>query len=235
MPCNTAAIASSFIATGLLAVAAAAGAQTTYSNTYPGYPPPPPPSQDSRGYPAQDNQYDNGDRDNRYNGDDQGDRGRYDNGDRDNRYNGQDDRGRYSRGEIVECRSSGSRFNRCPVPWANAQLVQQTSRASCVRGRTWGFERGSIWVDQGCAGRFAAVGGGWRPPPGWDHRFVVGCGSPQYRYAFCQVDVGGHGRVYLQQQTSKAACVEGQTWGWNRAGIWTDRGCGGNFMVDRRW
>lgn len=197
------------IASGLLVIAGAAGAQTTYSNSYPGnQQPPPPPSQDSRYY----------------------------SGDRDNR-NDNNDRGRYGRGEAVTCRSSRSRYTRCAVPWRNAQLVQQTSTSACVRGSTWGFEHGSIWVDRGCAGRFAAVGGGggWQPPPNWNQRFTVSCGSPQHRYAFCQVDVGSRGRVYLQQQTSNASCVEGQTWGWNRAGVWVDRGCGANFVVDRRF
>ena len=77
--------------------------------------------------------------------------------------------------------------------------------------------------------------GAWVPPPNWNRRFEIGCGSSQHRYGFCKVDVGRHGRVYIRRQTSKSACVEGQTWGWNRAGIWVDRGCGGRFVVDRRW
>ena len=75
----------------------------------------------------------------------------------------------------------------------------------------------------------------WVPPPNWNQRFELGCGSSQHRYGFCQVDVGRHGRVYMRRQTSKSACIEGQTWGWNRAGIWVDRGCGARFVVDRRW
>jgi len=49
------------------------------------------------------------------------------------------------------------------------------------------------------------------------------------------VDVGRRGHVRLIRQNSNAACIEGSTWGWNRAGIWVDRGCGAQFMVDRRW
>ncbi|MGH8324809.1 MAG: DUF3011 domain-containing protein, partial [Steroidobacteraceae bacterium] len=76
---------------------------------------------------------------------------------------------------------------------------------------------------------------GWSPPPRWDHRFEVSCSSPQYQRYFCSVDAGGSGRIYLQRQTSKSACIEGRTWGWNRAGIWVDQGCAGIFTVDRRW
>lgn len=138
--------------------------------------------------------------------------------------------------QTVSCGSPQHRLLRCPVPrdWRGVQMVRQTSRASCVEGRTWGFDRGVVWVDQGCGGVFAAAYG-WQPGPGWNRDFVVSCGSPQYKYYFCQVDVGGRGRVILQRQTSDSRCVEGQTWGWNRAGIWVDRGCGGQFLVTRRW
>ena len=141
--------------------------------------------------------------------------------------------------QTVSCGSPQHRPARCPVPghWRGARIVQQTSKAACVRGRTWGFERGGIWVDKGCGGVFAPghYDGGWQPGPGWNQSFVVSCGSPQYRYYFCQVDVGARGRVMLQRQNSSSACIEGRTWGWNRAGIWVDKGCGAQFMVVRRW
>lgn len=138
--------------------------------------------------------------------------------------------------QTVSCGSPQHRLLRCQVPgnWRGVQLVQQTSKSACIEGRSWGFDRGGIWVDRGCGGVFAAAGG-WQPGPGWNQDFVVSCGSPQYKYYFCQVDVGGRGRVILQRQTSDSRCVEGQTWGWNRAGIWVDRGCGGQFLITRRW
>lgn len=141
--------------------------------------------------------------------------------------------------QTVSCGSPQHRMLRCAVPgnWRGAQMVRQTSSAACVEGRTWGFDRGGIWVDRGCGGIFAAAnsGGGWRPGPGWNRDFEVSCGSPQYKYYFCQVDVGARGHVRLRRQNSSAACIEGRTWGWNRAGIWVDKGCGALFMVTRRW
>lgn len=145
-------------------------------------------------------------------------------------------------GQTVSCGSPQHRMLRCAVPgnWRGAQIVRQTSSAACVEGRTWGFDRGGIWVDKGCGGIFAAGNyhggqpGGWRPPPGWNRDFEVSCGSPQYKYYFCQVDVGARGHVRLRRQNSSSACVEGRTWGWNRAGIWVDKGCGAQFMVTRR-
>lgn len=142
-------------------------------------------------------------------------------------------------GQTVTCGSPQYRLMRCPVPgyWRDAQIVRQTSSSACVRGRTWGFDRSGLWVDKGCGGIFADArgGGGWQPGAGWNHDFVMTCGSPQYNYYFCQVDVGARGRVMLRRQTSSSRCIEGRTWGWNRAGVWVDKGCGGEFMIVRRW
>ncbi len=141
----------------------------------------------------------------------------------------------YNPNDTVVCQSQDGRFTRCAVPWRDARIVQQLSQSACIRGRSWGIDRGGIWVNDGCRARFAPAAYGWRPPQGWDRRFEVSCGSPQYHYAFCQVDVGHQGRVYVRRQTSSTACVEGRTWGWNRAGIWVDRGCSAVFTIDRRW
>ena len=143
--------------------------------------------------------------------------------------------------DTIVCESSNGRYNQCRLPWrGNARLVQQLSSTACVRGQTWGSRGGSVWVNGGCRGRFAPAGygpggGGWAPPSGWNQRFEVRCASPQYQYAFCQVDVGRSGRVYVRRQISGSACVEGRTWGWNRAGVWVNNGCEAVFTVDRRW
>ena len=149
-------------------------------------------------------------------------------------------------GESVDCVSRNFSYARCDVPWRDARLVRQLSDTACIRGQNWGIDRGGVWVDRGCGGRFIAAGGyhvgspghgsgGWQPGPGWDTRFVVGCSSEDYRYRFCQVDLGGAGRAYVSRKISGAQCVEGRTWGWNRAGIWVDQGCSAEFTIDRRW
>ncbi|MEP6484792.1 MAG: DUF3011 domain-containing protein [Rudaea sp.] len=148
--------------------------------------------------------------------------------------------------DTVKCESKNFSYQNCPVPWRDARLIRQVSDTQCIRGRSWGIDRRGLWVDRGCGGVFAAAGrgpshggggggGGWNPEPGWDNRFVVGCASDNYQYRFCGVDVGGGGRVYLDRQSSGAACVEGRSWGWNRAGVWVNGGCSATFTVDRRW
>jgi hypothetical protein len=55
----------------------------------------------------------------------------------------------------LECRSQDNRYRRCGANTDNrVELLRQFSSSSCVRGRSWGFDRGSIWVDQGCQARF---------------------------------------------------------------------------------
>lgn len=150
-------------------------------------------------------------------------------------------------GEAVDCKSSGYNYQRCPVPWRDAQIVRQLSDTQCRRGQSWGFDRrGFIWVDRGCQARFVDASGGgypgqgpgpgpWQPGSGWNQRFSVRCDSNDGRNNFCQVDVGGRGRVYLERQESSTPCREGQNWGWNRGGVWVAQGCRGVFTVDRRW
>jgi len=150
----------------------------------------------------------------------------------------------YGGGESVDCVSRNFSYQRCDVPWRDARLVRRLSDTQCIRGQNWGLDRGGIWVDRGCAGTFVSAGGGhhggghaggWQPGPGWDSRFTVGCASDDYRYRFCQVDLGGAGRAYVSRKISGAACIEGRSWGWNRAGIWVDQGCSAEFTIDRRW
>ena len=152
--------------------------------------------------------------------------------------------------DSVQCESVNMRPATCPVPWREAVLVRQTSNSSCVEGRTWGMRRGAIWVDRGCSGVFAAAGGrpghrpgpdhrpgrgGWAPGPDWDRDIRLRCGSPQFSYNLCQVDTGRGSRVYIKRQLSDTRCVEGRNWGWNRGGIWVDKGCSAEFIVERRW
>jgi hypothetical protein len=56
---------------------------------------------------------------------------------------------------LVYCESHEYRYNFCPTgPIRDAQLVEQRSRAPCIRGQTWGVEREGVWVDNGCEGAF---------------------------------------------------------------------------------
>jgi hypothetical protein len=157
--------------------------------------------------------------------------------------NAQPPRGGHGPGgqDRIECNSRDYRLTRCDVNWREAELVRQTSSSRCIRGQTWGTDRRGLWVDRGCGGVFAEAGrgggrpGGWQPGPDWDRDIRLTCSSVDYRYRMCQVDIGPAGKVRVDRQLSDTACIEGRTWGSNRAGIWVDRGCSASFVVGRRW
>jgi DUF3011 family protein len=154
----------------------------------------------------------------------------------------------------VRCASGGYNYNMCQVDTGRGSkvwLVRQVSKTPCVEGRNWGWNRAGVWVDGGCDGVFRVQrrwsgGGGsgpgpgpgpgpWQPGPGWDQTINVRCASGGYNYNLCQVDTGRGSRVFVSRQISKTPCVEGRTWGWNRAGVWVDAGCEAVFTVERRW
>lgn len=159
-------------------------------------------------------------------------------------------------GVIVRCESRDYRDNYCPVNTrGGVRLVDQVSRADCYEGETWGYDRRGIWVTQGCAGEFevGGAGGGWDDDRRWrddrgyrgydDGRGAYGgpggyggrggqgvfCESRDYRYNYCPVRVPRD--VDLVRQRSKAECRFNRSWGWDRGGIWVDRGCAAEFIV----
>lgn len=173
-------------------------------------------------------------------------------------------------GGRIRCESNDGKFNRCQVPWRDAELVRQESQDACIRGQSWGLDQQGLWVDRGCRGQFAETfregsrgadyrdgrdgrddrndrgdrgdgygrdnrNGDWHPGADWNRQIRLQCDSHQGRYQMCQVDVGRRGRVQLVKRLSSARCTEGQSWGWNRAGVWVDQGCRGQFVIDRRW
>lgn len=133
-------------------------------------------------------------------------------------------------GDIVRCASDDGRYNRCALPGrGRAQLVRQLSRSACIEGQSWGADRGSVWVAQGCRGEFALVrGGGWdRPDYGYGSR-VFRCESHDGRYVACAANI--RAGVRLVRQLSRASCIEGRSWGYQRTGIWVAQGCRAEFL-----
>src|SRR5262245_50429209 len=61
---------------------------------------------------------------------------------------------------------------------------------------------------------------------------TIRCESEGYKYNRCPARIAGP--VQLEQQLSDAPCHRGETWGYDRRGIWVDKGCVGEFRVARR-
>lgn len=53
------------------------------------------------------------------------------------------------------------------------------------------------------------------------------CESNDGRYRYCRVDTKN--RVRLTRQLSRADCRQGRSWGFDRRGIWVNRGCRAEF------
>jgi hypothetical protein len=61
----------------------------------------------------------------------------------------------------VSCESHGYRYQYCSAHTdGHARLLNQTSSAPCVERRTWGYDNGGVWVNNGCGGEFEVGGSG---------------------------------------------------------------------------
>jgi len=145
-------------------------------------------------------------------------------------------------GRTVRCDSNDNRYQQCAIHGRGATLVRQYSKSPCVEGRSWGVGRGFVWVNNGCRAEFASNngggwgggnggghGGGWNNPGGGGQVQKLYCGSDDNRQRRCNVTIRRDAR--LVRQASKAACIEGRSWGWDRNGIWVSNGCRGDFQV----
>lgn len=63
----------------------------------------------------------------------------------------------WNRQFVVHCSSEGYGYNFCSVDLGRrgrVMIQRQQSNSPCVRGRSWGYNRAGIWVDQGCEADF---------------------------------------------------------------------------------
>lgn len=59
---------------------------------------------------------------------------------------------------------------------------------------------------------------------------TISCSSDDGRRHYCPADT--RGGVRLVKQRSDSACNQGYSWGFDRGGVWVDRGCRADFAVD---
>ena len=67
-------------------------------------------------------------------------------------------------------------------------------------------------------------------PVAADERSIT-CESRKFRYNYCRVDTDN--RVRLERQKSSTRCQLWNNWGYDKRGVWVDRGCAGEFRVGR--
>jgi hypothetical protein len=159
----------------------------------------------------------------------------------------------------ISCKSDDMRRHYCAADTrGGVTLARQRSDAACIQGRTWGYDRNGVWVDRGCRAEFAvgtgyygnngAYGRGGYDPYGYGrndpyaygrndpyygnggYSSTVHCSSDDMRRHYCAADT--RGGVALARQRSDASCIQGRTWGYDRNGIWVDRGCRADFALN---
>lgn len=136
--------------------------------------------------------------------------------------------GQSGSGNTITCSSDDGGRHYCDADTrGGVQMVQQRSGSPCEQGRTWGYDRRGIWVDRGCRADF--VTGGYSSGPGNDG--TITCSSDDGGRHYCDADT--RGGVRMVQQRSGSPCEQGRTWGYDRRGIWVDRGCRADFVTGR--
>lgn len=125
------------------------------------------------------------------------------------------------------------------------RLIRQLSKSKCYEGRTWGYDRGGVWVTDGCRAKFEI--GGYSAAPygygGYDNEYRpredrrhwhgprrVTCESWGNRLNYCRAPVG-NGQVEVEKQLSDTRCRLGKNWGWDGGGIWVKNGCRAVFSI----
>jgi hypothetical protein len=147
-------------------------------------------------------------------------------------------------GGIISCSSDDGRRHFCNIDsgGGRVRLQRQRSDSPCTEGYSWGSDGRSVWVDHGCRADFSVGGGrgGWNS--GRDSQWgrdsyvggqgqVISCSSDDMRRHYCPADT--RGGVQLIKQRSDSACRQGSSWGYDRSGIWVDRGCRADFQIMR--
>jgi hypothetical protein len=139
--------------------------------------------------------------------------------------------------QTLRCESEGFEYKRCPIDaHGGVQLMEQLSDSACRQGETWGYDQHGIWVANGCAGAFLVGSRVARDNYMHDTPFAesltIRCESEDFAYNRCPAEI--HGDVQLMRQLSHADCRHGETWGYDRRGIWVANGCAGDFKVSSR-
>ena len=57
-------------------------------------------------------------------------------------------------GQLVSCNSINYRPARCAVRVESNVQIDRVLGGECIMGRSWGWDRGGIWVNDGCRARF---------------------------------------------------------------------------------
>jgi hypothetical protein len=141
--------------------------------------------------------------------------------------------GRYGYNDVrvIRCESNDNRQQYCRIDTrGGVRLARQISGSACIRGQSWDYDGGGVWVSNGCRADFTVggYGDGYRAP-GYGVSRTVRCESTGNRSVRCNIDT--RGGVRLVRRLSSSPCYQGRSWDWDRSGIWVSSGCRAEFQV----
>jgi hypothetical protein len=137
--------------------------------------------------------------------------------------------GGYNDLRTIRCESNDYRQQYCRVDTrGGVRLTRQISGSACIRGQSWDYDTGGVWVSNGCKADFT-VGGYSDDRPSYGASRIVRCDSNGNRTVRCDTDT--RGGVRLVRRLSSNACYQGRNWDWDRSGIWVSGGCRAEFQV----
>ena len=130
----------------------------------------------------------------------------------------------------IKCESGSGGRRHCPTDTlGGVTMIRQLSKSQCIQHTTWGYDRKSVWVSQGCRAEFQ-IGAGHVPTVSAElGPQQVRCESDRGRERRCEIGVWKGAE--LTKQLSKSPCVQGHSWGWDQRGVWVSRGCRAEFTV----
>ncbi|MGA8595219.1 MAG: DUF3011 domain-containing protein [Bryobacteraceae bacterium] len=135
---------------------------------------------------------------------------------------------------IITCSSDNGKRRYCPANTrGGVKLGRQRSGSPCKLNYSWGFDQRGIWVDRGCRADFilGRVSAAPVPPPRPPvaQPLIITCSSNNMSRNYCPANTTRG--VTLRRQLSGSVCRQGVTWGYDKRGIWVDRGCRAEFVV----
>ncbi|MEO6365823.1 MAG: DUF3011 domain-containing protein, partial [Luteimonas sp.] len=106
--------------------------------------------------------------------------------------------------QVVRCESPRGAQNQCRIDArGRARLLRQLSSSPCVEGRTWGQDRGGVWVRRGCRADFEIGGTGFEHDDDSEGMGqVMTCESTEGRQGRCDIDVNRGARMIRQLSRS---------------------------------
>ncbi|MES2800852.1 MAG: DUF3011 domain-containing protein [Bdellovibrionota bacterium] len=139
-----------------------------------------------------------------------------------------------------QCASINNKYAECYTGLeVNQQvyLTRQLSKASCINGQSFNIWGDKVSVQHGCRAVFIARGLTRYPQPSdqiiqTPQTVRIRCESQKQNPSSCRIPLNRVHNVYLEQQHSKSACIEGSTYRYDSQYVHVTGGCRATFVAN---